>query len=189
MTLNLLAEVPQAFVVAFEPGLHQAEFLEKNMVVNHLTDRVTVIRSALSNRIGTAQFSVHRSKHASGDGFFDTRRAGRTKTMEVPVTTLDNWWQAAGQPQINAVKIDTEGAELWVLEGGKTMLDRCHPFVVFELNPKNIRVYPYEAVDILRFFDQHNYIVRTMEGTIITEHNVKEHLGSSNDYVAMCKNE
>ncbi len=185
MTFNILAEVPQTFIVAFEPGPHQAEFLEKNVMVNHLTDRVTVIRSALSNRIGTAQFSVHRSKHASGDGFFDTHRAGRTTTTEVPVTTLDSWWLAAGQPHINAVKIDTEGAELWVLEGGKAMLDHCHPFVAFELNRKNIRVYPYEAVDILRFFDQHNYTVKTMEGTIITEDSFKEHLESANDYVAV----
>lgn len=185
MTFNILVEVPHAHVVAFEPGPHQADLLEKNVMVNRLSDRVTVLRSALSNRIGTAQFSVHRSRHASGDGFFDTRRAGRTKATEVPVTTLDSWWQAGGQPQIDAVKIDTEGAELWVLEGGKAMLDQCHPFVVFELHPKNIRVYPYKAVDILRFFGQHNYIVRTMAGTVISEDNLGRHLESANDYVAV----
>ena len=189
MTFNILAEVPLAFVVAFEPGPHQGEFLEKNVLVNRLNDRITVIRSALSNRIGTAQFSVHRSRHASGDGFFDTHRAGRTETTEVPVTTLDSWWQAVGQPKIDAVKIDTEGAELWVLEGGKEMLDQCHPFVVFELHPKNIRVYPYKAVDILHFFGQHNYIVKTMVGTLISEDNLERHLEASNDYVAVFRHD
>ena len=185
MIFNILAEIPRARIVAFEPGLHQAELLEKNITMNHLSDRVTVVRSALSNRIGMAQFSVHRSRHASGDGFFDTRRAGRTKITEVPVTTLNSWWQTAGKPQIDAVKIDTEGAELWVLEAGGAMLDQCHPFVIFELHPKNIRVYPYEPVDILHFFGRHNYTVRTMAGTLVSEDNLKRYLESANDYVAV----
>jgi FkbM family methyltransferase len=185
MIFNILAEIPRARIVAFEPGLHQAELLEKNITMNHLSDRVTVVRSALSNRIGMAQFSVHRSRHASGDGFFDTRRAGRTKITEVPVTTLNSWWQTAGKPQIDAVKIDTEGAELWVLEAGGAMLDQCHPFVIFELHPKNIRVYPYEPVDILHFFGRHNYTVRTMAGILVSEDNLKRYLESANDYVAV----
>jgi FkbM family methyltransferase len=189
MTFNILAEVPLASVVAFEPGPHQAELLEKNVQGNGLSDRVSVLRSALSNRIGTAQFSVHRSRHASGDGFFDTHRAGRTTTMEVPVTTLDSWWQSSGSPQINAVKIDTEGAELWVLEGGKAMIEHCQPVVIFELHPKNIRVYPYEAVDILRFFSQHKYIVRTLDGRRVVEDNLGQHLESNNDYVAVFGND
>ena len=185
MTLNILAEVPQARIVAFEPGPHQAELLEQNVTVNCLSNRVSVVRTALSNRVGTADFSVHRSRHASGDGFFDTRRAGRTKTLEVPVATLDSWWEAAGKPQIDAVKIDTEGAELWVLEGGAAMIDQCHPFMVFELHPKNIRVYPYKPADILGFFGRHNYTVRTMAGTPISEDNLGEHLESANDYIAV----
>ncbi|MDH5740480.1 MAG: FkbM family methyltransferase [Nitrospira sp.] len=185
MTLNVLAEVPHAHIVAFEPGGHQAELLEKNVTVNSLCDRVRVVRSALSNHVGTAEFSIHESRHASGDGFFDTRRAGRTKTMEVPVTTLDSWWQAVGYPHIDAVKIDTEGAELWVLEGSKAMLDQCRPLVVFELHPKNIRVYPYDAVDILRFFDRHDYSVSTMEGIGVSEDNLGRYLESANDYVAV----
>lgn len=185
MTFNILAEVPHARIVAFEPGLHQANLLEKNVTVNCLSDRVRLVRTALSNHIGTAEFSVHRSRHASGDGFFDTYRAGRTKTIEVQVTTLDNWWHAAGRPQVDAAKIDTEGAELWVLEGGRAMLDQCHPVVIFELHPKNIQVYPYQAVDILRFFRQHNYSVRTMMGAEVSEDNLGQYLESSNDYVAV----
>ncbi len=187
MTLNILAEVPHASVIAFEPGNHQANFLEKNVAVNNLSHRVTIARTALSNRLGTAEFSVHRSKHSSGDGFFDTRRAGRTQMTEVPVTTLDKWWESAGKPQIDAVKIDTEGAELWVLEGGKAMIQQCRPPIVFELNPKNIRVYPYDAFDILRFFGQHQYTVQTMNGILMSEVNLKEYLESTNDYVAIFK--
>jgi FkbM family methyltransferase len=184
ITLNVLAELPEARVVAFEPGAHQAGLLEETVTANRLNERVTVFRSALSYQEGTARFAVHRSRHASGDGFFDTRRAGNTQTVEVPVTTLDTWWHGAGQPRVNAMKIDTEGAELWVLQGGEALLASCRPLVVFELHPKNIRVYPHEPIDVLRFFTRRGYTVRTIAGVEITGDNLGQYLESTNDYVA-----
>ena len=184
ITLNVLAERPGVLVVAFEPGTHQAGLLERTVASNRLGDRVTVLRSALSHREGTARFAVHRSRHASGDGFLDTRRAGKTHTVEVPVTTVDSWWRGAGRPHVSAIKVDTEGAELWILQGGSEMLAACHPLVVFELHPKNIRVYPYEPIDILRFFHPLGYSVRTIAGIQIAEDNLGQYLETTNDYVA-----
>ena len=184
ITLNVLAEVPAAQVVAFEPGSHQLELLQRTVTANRLDDRVTLVRSALGNREGSAHFAVHRSRHASGDGFLDTRRAGRTRMVEVPVTTLDRWWDRVGRPRVNAMKIDTEGAELWVLQGGEEMLASCRPLVVFELNFQNIQVYPHKPVDVLRFLHGHGYAVRTVAGDVITEGNLARYVESGNDYVA-----
>lgn len=185
MTLNLLADVPGIRIVAFEPGPHQAGLLEKTLAANNLTHAVTLVRSALSYEAGSARFSVHRSRHASGDGFYDTQRAGRTSTIEVPVTTLDSWWEHAGRPAIDAIKIDTEGAELWVLRGGLSMLDASRPVVVFELHPKNVRVYPYTAADVLRFFEERGYGVHNLRGQRVTEDALDRQLVSCNDYVAI----
>jgi FkbM family methyltransferase len=184
ITLNVLADVPAARVVAFEPGAHQAGLLAATVAANRLEDRVAVRRCALSDREGTAQFAVHRSRHASGDGFLDTHRAGRTRTVEVPVTTLDRWWADAGRPRVHAMKIDTEGAELWVLQGAAALLDACRPLVAFELNARNLSVYPHDARDVLRFFTQRGYAVRSVAGTAITEDNLARHLEGGNDYVA-----
>jgi FkbM family methyltransferase len=187
MTLNVLAEVPDARVVAFEPGPHQAELLGRTVTANDLGGHVTIVQSALSNRPGKAEFAVHKTRHASGDGFFDTKRSGRTRTTEVSVTTLDEWWRSTGQPQIDAIKIDTEGAELWVLQGGQAALEQCRPLVVFELHPMNLRVYPYEAADILHFLEQHGYAISTLTGVEVTKKNLEQLLVSANDYVASFK--
>lgn len=187
--LNILADIPDAKVVAFEPGGHQAELLERTINANRLAERVTLVRSALSNRTGTATFAVHRSRHASGDGFLDTRRAGHTTTTDVEVSTLDAWWRASGQPHVAAIKIDTEGAELWVLEGGEALLEACRPAVVFELHPHNLRVYPYKARDVVRFFIGRGYGVTTIQGEPVTEDNVDRCLASANDYVAAYRHE
>lgn len=184
MTLNVLAEAPDTHVVAFEPGPHQAELLGRTVAANSLDSHVTIVQSALSNRPGKANFAVHKTRHASGDGFFDTKRSGHTRTTEVSVTTLDEWWRSAGQPHVDAIKIDTEGAELWVLQGGQEMLERCRPLVVFELHPMNLRVYPYEAADVLHFLEQHGYVISTLTGAEVTEKNLEQLLMSANDYVA-----
>ncbi|OGA55747.1 MAG: hypothetical protein A3G81_19490 [Betaproteobacteria bacterium RIFCSPLOWO2_12_FULL_65_14] len=187
--LNVLVDVPDAKVVAFEPGAHQAELLQRTINANRLADRVTLVRGALSNRTGTATFAVHRSRHASGDGFLDTRRAGHTTATEVEISTLDAWWRASGQPHVAAIKIDTEGAELWVLEGGEALLEACRPAVVFELHPHNLRVYPYKARDVVRFFIGRGYGVTTIQGEPVTEDNVDRCLASANDYVAAYRHE
>ena len=184
ITLNVLADAPAARIVAFEPGAHQSGLLAATVAANRLEDRVTVHRCALADREGTAQFAIHRSRHASGDGFLDTHRAGRTQTVEVPMTTLDRWWSDAGRPRVQAMKIDTEGAELWVLKGGEALLAACRPLVVFELNARNLSVYPHEAVDVLRFFTQRGYAVRSVDGAAITEANLARHVEAGNDYVA-----
>lgn len=185
MTLNVLAEVPNVKVVAFEPGPHQAQLLRKNVAANQLEDRVAIVQQALGSTSGTSKFVVHKDQHSSGDGFFDTGRAGQSVTIDVQVGTLDEWWVDAGSPRVDAIKIDTEGAELWVLQGGQKLLEKCRPIVIFELHPKNIRVYPYKAEEILGYLSHLRYSVETLAGNRITPESVTESMKSSNDYVAM----
>ena len=189
ITLNVLAEVPDTRVIAFEPGPHQAGLFQETINANRLDDRVSIVRSALGREAGSASFAIHRSRHASGDGFYDTHRAGRTNTIEVPVMTLDDWWDSAGKPRVDAIKVDTEGAELWVLQGGERMLHDCHPSVVFELHPQNLRVYPYDAINVVGFLEQCGYAVTTLAGEAVTPGSLDKQLTTGNDYVATCRHD
>jgi FkbM family methyltransferase len=184
-TLNVLAEVPGVRVVAFEPGRHQARLLERTLHANRLEDRVTLVRSAVGLQSGVASFAAHRGADASGDGFLDTGRAGRARTVQVAVTSLDEWWRGAGRPRVDAIKIDTEGAEFWALRGGEMLLRACRPLVVFELHPDNLRVYPHDAGDVVGWLRQLGYTVRSGAGVEVTEKDVARHLGwGDDDFVA-----
>jgi FkbM family methyltransferase len=185
ITLNVLAEVSDVRVFAFEPGPHQADLLRRTIGRNGLEHRVTLVEAALGEKSGSSSFAVHRTRHASGDGFMDTRRSGRTRTLDVPVMTMDAWWKQAQKPRIDAIKIDTEGAELWVLEGGVELLRAHHPAIVLELHPLNLRAYPYEASDILRFLQTLGYGLTTLGGFPVNEANLAEHLEHFNDYLAI----
>jgi len=52
-------------------------------------------------------------------------------TISVNATTLDAEWKARGLPLPKLIKVDTEGAEQFVLEGARDLLAGCKvPFVV-----------------------------------------------------------
>jgi FkbM family methyltransferase len=54
---------------------------------------------------------------------------GKPQYITVQVSTLD---RELGDAQPSVVKIDVEGAELAVLEGGRSLLARARPLVIFE---------------------------------------------------------
>ena len=49
--------------------------------------------------------------------------------------TLDEAMAKAGHPEVQLIKMDVDGQELGVLEGGRSLLQRCRPAIVMELAP------------------------------------------------------
>ena len=184
ITLNILASVRCQRVYAFEPGPHQAGLLEKTIRKNNLATVVILHKVGLSEQIGTARFAIHQTGDASGDGFLDTGRAGGASYVNVPVTTLNAWWEAAGRPCVSVAKLDAEGAELWILRGGDVFLDQCRPIIFLEICTANLRVYPYTAIDILCWLNQREYTLHTLDGSIVDEISLKERVITQESYVA-----
>jgi len=185
ISLNVIHEVPEAVVYAFEPGEHQACLLDDTVAENALHDRITIIRKALGAEAGEAEFIVHNSQHASGDGFRDTGRAGKGHKVRVPVTTLDEWWQSAGNPSIDVAKLDTEGAELLILQGARDFLSACRPVLVMEIEKRNLEAYPYDAASIVSWLNEAGYRIETIDGLTVTPDNMVRHQAEYSDYVAI----
>jgi FkbM family methyltransferase len=87
---------------------------------------------ALGARREAAQFCHFRKL----DGWSGLRRSreisderGDPEFIDVQVSTLD---EELAQLTPSVLKIDVEGAELEVLEGGRALLTRVHPLVIFE---------------------------------------------------------
>jgi FkbM family methyltransferase len=167
VSLNVLSEIPDLAVFCIEPGPEQSGQLKKTVALNNLARNVKVFQLALGERKGELQFAVHASVHTSSDGFFDTRRAGRARAITVAVDTLDNWWRSAGRPCIKVVKIDTEGAELWVLRGAEEFMGHCRPVLFLEINERNIEPYPYRRNDLIKWLRARRYCIKTLDGSRI----------------------
>ena len=85
---------------------------------------------------------------------------------------------------VNVVKMDTEGAELWILQGGTEFISTCKPTILLEITPLNLHVYPYEARDILKWFNVNNYYIETIGKERVTMERLKHFLKNNELFVA-----
>lgn len=180
----VVSKVPETRVVAFEPGPAQRALLEMTVAKNNLGGKVTVFAEALGKEVGTATFHTHDPKFVAGDGFIDTGRARAAHAIEVPVTTLDTWWRDQQRPHVSVVKIDTEGAELWILQGATEMLAGTRPVLYMEIEPRNLRVYPHTHLDILHFLEEQHYQLFTLANEPVTAENFASYIGTEDTYIA-----
>ena len=185
ISLNLLSNIDNLRIYAFEPGPHQYQYLSKTICDNDLSKQVKLYQEALSNKPGVTSFSVHTSKHASGDGILDTGRSGSTKLIDVKCNTLDNWWESIGLTHIDLIKIDSEGAELWILEGARNLLANSKPIICLEINNENLSPYPYNELDILGYLSGLNYILKTIDSIEVNSENIFELVELTDDFIAM----
>jgi len=184
ITLNVLASLPHTQVFAFEPGPHQCSLFKKTIIVNGLEQKVFLFEEALGHEVGDAYFNIHNTKDASGDGFFDTGRSGDTIKIKVPVNTLDRWWIGANKPHIDAVKMDAEGAEHWILMGAVGFLNECRPIIFLEINNDNLKIYPYGMEDMVEHLGKCGYELRTLGGTLVQLDQIREVAKKTQDFMA-----
>lgn len=104
---SVLAAECGAEVISVEPGTDVADELRRNLALNGLT--ATIVPCALLDQTGEARLSQNANpalRHVVTD-----QQAG----VVVPVSTLD---EVIGDRHVAGVKIDVEGAEELVLQGG-----------------------------------------------------------------------
>lgn len=120
---------PTGRVWAFEPASETAKLLAEAIASNGFS-QVILERSALSKCCGTAQLSLneHSELNALQHG-----EAGAGAVETVPVVTLDEWRKDHPDREIDFVKIDAEGEEANILEGGQRFLAELSPLVQYEI--------------------------------------------------------
>ena len=187
ISLNILANIPEMKIYAIEPGPIQFQMFKKTIEANNL-EQIQLYKIAFGEKAEIGKFSIHKSKDASGDGFYDTKRSGNVEIIEVNIVTLDEWWKSIGNPEIKVVKIDTEGAELMVLNGAEKFISICAPIILIEINKINLKAYPYLATDILSWFEKNNYYLKMFDNTNITNENIDAMLELTDEFIAFPKN-
>ncbi|MGI5122241.1 FkbM family methyltransferase [Marinactinospora thermotolerans] len=135
---TLLAELVGAdgHVHAFEPHPGNFQVLQRN---TRALSNVTIVNTAVADddRPRLLHFSGNTGRHS----LFQTEFTGEGgRVHEVPVTTLSDYWERIGRPEVGLVKIDVEGAEAQVVTGARRLLDATPRIrVVTEYYPRNLR--------------------------------------------------
>jgi len=133
-------------VVAVEPEPENFNWLEKSVRLNGFTN-VSLLQLALSDEAGGFA-QLHLSKVSGWHSL--TPRGSGGDTIPVAVQSLDDLIAAEEIPPPTGVKIDVEGWELRVLQGGEELFRTAEDLSVFiDLHPQ-LGVDPREIAEFLR---------------------------------------
>jgi FkbM family methyltransferase len=113
-------------VHAFEPFPGNVAYLNRHVELNRLAN-VSVWPIALSD--GPERTMSFDTSINSCCGKLQAELS-RHDGIKVDVASLDTLWERGTFPQASVIKIDVEGAEFSVLQGGRNMLNECRPVIL-----------------------------------------------------------
>lgn len=143
-------------VYAFEPLSTMYSRLLENIKLNpDLINIITPVRMGLSNKADELDLY---SSNLSNEGVNSLyAEEGSVFLEKISLNTLDDEMAKLGNPKIDAIKIDVEGAELFALEGAKKTIEKYRPILFIEINQEACRSAGYDAMDILSLLEGFGY--------------------------------
>jgi FkbM family methyltransferase len=116
-------------VFAFEPNPNLFSALEKNLKLNRARN-VKSEQMALDKETGEAYLYLNHDRHTSIGSLIQSSSAG--KKLLIRKTTLDIYCENNSINLIDLIKIDVEGYETNVLQGGLSIILKSRPIILME---------------------------------------------------------
>lgn len=143
----------KARVISFEPNPVTVKQLRRNIYLNS-AHRIEVFDIALSDNEGEVMLYCPKDEthgHASmrNQGWRDP------DTYTIPTRRLDDVLPENIE-QIDLIKIDVEGSELFVFRGGVETIKRFKPAIIMELNEKAAENFGYYILDAVKLLMLYN---------------------------------
>ncbi|MBC8756381.1 FkbM family methyltransferase [Kordia sp. YSTF-M3] len=130
---------PELITYAFEPSRGANFYLSENVKLNNLSNRIFVESSALMDASGEIDFYEIRNKkypsiyNLSGEHNIGTKTYKLSQKTKVKATTLDAYFSDNNINALNLIKLDTEGAEAYILKGAHEVIKQHQPIIICEL--------------------------------------------------------
>jgi FkbM family methyltransferase len=152
-------------VIAFEalPSNHEA--LVWNLSANHLESVVQAFPLALGAERKRVKIQIEGDDPARTGTANILPSAWDFKQIDLEVYRIDDLVEEEVIPRdVTVVKIDTDGYDLEVLRGARTMLEQQRPICLAELNLHCLGWHQQTLDDVLRFAEDVRYRVLTQTG-------------------------
>ena len=117
---------------------------------------INIHEVALTNKnTGTIGIQDHPEHGGHNFTVYDDVQIKKSQNVvAVPCRTIDSY----EFQDVDVIKIDVEGSELFVIHGAKDTIDRCRPAVQVEIVPKQCKQYGYDPQALYDFFAERDYV-------------------------------
>ena len=150
---------PSGRVFAFEPVPHLFERLRENIALNDFGQTASLHQLALSREPGRATIKMAH-QDCDNQGMASLRNTDHPQlstALQIQTTTLDDFVRDNSLDRIDLIKMDVQGAEAWVIEGGIKTLRRLQPALLLEVSPYDLRSFGKTSADLLKLLESLGY--------------------------------
>jgi FkbM family methyltransferase len=124
------AKARRCRVIAFEPSVFNLELLARNIFLNHVTDRVTIVSLPLFEQVAESTLNMTStewggalSTFGAAHGF-DGEVLSKVFEFRTIGLSMDECVTKLGVPFPDYIKVDVDGIEHLILRGGREVLRR-----------------------------------------------------------------
>jgi FkbM family methyltransferase len=125
-------------VYAWEPN----NFLYENYLAKWPLKNLVGYNYAVSDKTGEQDFYVYSDKETDS-AYNSLEKLGNREPKEIrklQTRRLDDWWSEHGGPNVDFIKIDCEGHDLKILEGGRSLIETTRPsYIVIEQADQGVK--------------------------------------------------
>jgi FkbM family methyltransferase len=149
VTGAVIKRTPGTKVIAFEAVPEKAALLQEKF------PGITIHHCAVSNASGEVTFyiSLEKSSYSSLDNKLASN-TGQTRAITVKAIRLDDM---NIEGKIDVIKVDVEGAEQGVFEGGQALIKKNLPLIFFESGPGDHPHLGFTKAGLWSLFDKLGY--------------------------------
>jgi len=117
---------------------------------------ITVHECALTNNNnGTIGIQDHPEHGGHNFAIYDSKQIKKAEhVVQVQCRTIDSY----NFEDVDAIKIDVEGSELFVIQGAANTIDKYRPSVQVEIVPKQWQQFGYDPQALYDFFAERDYV-------------------------------
>jgi FkbM family methyltransferase len=145
-------------VWSFEPSSRERAALTRNVKRNRL-DNVSILPIALAEADGNGELKIANSGRSGHNTLGDPVWEG-VRVSEVEAVHLRSLDSIAAEKQLSrldVVKIDAEGAEMRIIQGGSRVLREFRPSLLFEAQESSLRQQGGSLDGLMTAVSRHNY--------------------------------
>lgn len=146
---------PEGKVYGFEPDSENYANCMYNIGLNNFKN-VSVDNIGLGSASGEFLLSIDCESNRGGNRIVANPNASAKK---IKVDTLDSWVEKNNIKKCDLIKIDVEGYEMNVLEGGLATINKYHPILFIELDDNNLKLQNSSAIELVSLLLKCGYVI------------------------------
>lgn len=159
-TLYACSKLTSGKVLAFEPTSYQLGLLQTNIALNNFKNVEVNSYGLYKEEAKLEVFTSYDTSVHSGtnEGLSSLYKSETRQEVEevIDLKVFDTEYYEK-LSRIDVVKIDVEGAELFVLKGMIKSLKKFQPMLLIEMNKKTFQDAGYTMEDVVQFLEDLNY--------------------------------